>query len=609
MLVVAFRSKDLLRCMNLLPKRDRKRIKLVISAQLFLSLFDLIGVASVGILGALTVRGIQSTAPGDRVSKVLEFLGIQSLSFQSQVTVLGIITAGVFVFRTITSVFITRKTFLFLSRRSAEISSEQVTKILSNPRLILEEKNPQEIIYAATTGVSALVLGVIGSGVVFVSDAALLIVITAGLFLVDLEIALSTIVIFGSVGFFVFRLLGARARNLGSSSTHLNIESNNMIVELLGAYRENQVKSRQKYYSEKVERKRFELAEVMAEVQFLPNISKYVIESTLILGALFVSAIQFTSQDAPRAVAALSVFMAAGSRIAPAVMRMQQGAIQIRTNLGMGETTLNLVETLKNQNPNLPSLLPFENQHNGFVPTVSINPISFVYPKSNFVFENMKSINIQSGSSFAIVGPTGSGKTTLVDLILGILEPSVGTVEISGISPREASSRYPGAIAYVPQDVYIVSGSIRDNVCLGFDADAVPDFDVTRAIEIAQLSDFVDALPEGLETLIGENGISMSGGQRQRLGIARALLSKPKLLIMDEATSSLDSQTEETLSNAIKSLGGHTTLLIIAHRLSTVRDADQVCYIQNGKVLCVGSFHAVISQVPEFATQAQIMGL
>jgi ABC-type multidrug transport system fused ATPase/permease subunit len=606
---VAFRSKDLLRCMNLLPKRDRKRIKLVISAQLFLSLFDLIGVASVGILGALTVRGIQSAAPGDRVSKVLELLGIQSLSFQSQVTVLGIITAGVFVFRTIASVYITRKTLLFLSRRSAEISSEQVTKILSNPRLILEERNPQEIIYAATTGVSALVLGVIGSGVVFVSDAALLLVITAGLLLVDLEIALSTIVIFGLVGFFVFRILGTRARNLGSSSTQLNIESNNLIVELLGAYRENQVKSRQKYYSQKVERKRFELAEVMAEVQFLPNISKYVIESTLILGALFVSAIQFTSQDAPRAVAALSVFMAAGSRIAPAVMRMQQGAIQIRTNLGMGETTLNLVEILKNQSSNLPSLLPFESEHNGFVPNVSINQISFVYPKSNFVFENLQQIDIHRGGSFAIVGPTGSGKTTLVDLILGILEPSAGQVEISGISPREASSKYPGAIAYVPQDVFIVSGSIRDNVCLGFDADAVPDIDVKRAIEIAQLSDFVNALPEKLDTLIGENGISMSGGQRQRLGIARALLSNPKLLIMDEATSSLDSQTEETLSNAIKSLSGQTTLIIIAHRLSTVRDADQVCYIQNGKVLCVGSFEAVVSQVPEFATQAEIMGL
>ncbi len=606
---MAFRSKDLLRCMNLLPKRDRKRIKLVISAQLFLSLFDLIGVASVGILGALTVRGIQSAAPGDRVSKVLELLGIQSLSFQSQVTVLGIITAGVFVFRTIASVYITRKTLLFLSRRSAEISSEQVTKILSNPRLILEERNPQEIIYAATTGVSALVLGVIGSGVVFVSDAALLLVITAGLLLVDLEIALSTIVIFGLVGFFVFRILGTRARNLGSSSTQLNIESNNLIVELLGAYRENQVKSRQKYYSQKVERKRFELAEVMAEVQFLPNISKYVIESTLILGALFVSAIQFTSQDAPRAVAALSVFMAAGSRIAPAVMRMQQGAIQIRTNLGMGETTLNLVEILKNQSSNLPSLLPFESEHNGFVPNVSINQISFVYPKSNFVFENLQQIDIHRGGSFAIVGPTGSGKTTLVDLILGILEPSAGQVEISGISPREASSKYPGAIAYVPQDVFIVSGSIRDNVCLGFDADAVPDIDVKRAIEIAQLSDFVNALPEKLDTLIGENGISMSGGQRQRLGIARALLSNPKLLIMDEATSSLDSQTEETLSNAIKSLSGQTTLIIIAHRLSTVRDADQVCYIQNGKVLCVGSFEAVVSQVPEFATQAEIMGL
>ena len=607
--MVAFRSKDLWRCIALLPNRDRRRIRLVIFAQLLLSALDLVGVASVGVLGALAVRGIQSSAPGDRVASVLEILGIQNLEFQNQVMILGFLSAGIFVLRTIASVYITRRTLLFLSRRSAEISSEQIAKILSNPRLILEEQNPQEIIYAATSGVSALILGVIGSGVVLISDAALLIVISAGLLAVDPGIALTIIIIFGLIGFLVFRILSVRAKVLGSSSTELNVSSNNLIAEMLGAYRENQVKSRQKFYSLKIEDKRFALADVMAEVQFLPNVSKYLIESTLIIGALFVSAIQFRTQDASHAVAALSVFLAAGSRIAPAVMRMQQGAIQMKTNLGIGSSTLKLVESLKDANVELPKLLPFTLNHGDFVPKVSVAKISFQYPSSNFVFETSSAIEIKSGESFAIVGPSGSGKTTLVDLILGIISPDVGVIEVSGLKPQAASIRYPGAIAYVPQDVFVVSGSIRDNICLGFEPLEIPETEIWRAIEIAQLSELISSLPKGLDSVIGEGGANLSGGQRQRLGIARAILSNPRLLVMDEATSSLDSQTEETLTNAIRELSGHSTVIIIAHRLSTVRDANQVCYVQNGKVEFIGSFEEVVRQVPEFATQAQIMGL
>jgi ABC-type multidrug transport system fused ATPase/permease subunit len=608
-IAVAFRTEDLRRCIKLLPKRDRRKIKIVIAAQLALSGLDLLGVASVGILGALAVRGIQSTAPGDRVSSILQILGIQNLNFQQQVMILGFIAAGVFVMRTVASVYITKRTFAFLSYRSAEISSEQISKILSNPRLILEELNPQEIIYAATSGVSALVLGVVGSGVIFISDAALLIVIAFGLLVVDTSIAISTILIFGIIGYFVFKLLSNKARHLGSRNTQLNVESNNLIVELLGAYRENQVKSRQKFYSLKVEKKRFELAEVMAEVQFLPNISKYVIESTLIIGALFVSAIQFSAQDASHAVAALSVFLAAGSRIAPAVMRMQQGAIQIKMNLGMGQTTLNLVDSLQGLQAQLPALLPFKTEYTDFNPKINIDKLNFRYPNSNFAFQFNHSLQIKSGETFAIVGPSGSGKTTLVDLLLGILEPNSGSVLISGLPSLQALVNFPGAIAYVPQDVQIVSGSFRDNVCLGYDSTEVPESEIWRSAEVAQLSEFIRSLPMGLDTAIGESGTNLSGGQRQRLGIARALLTNPRLLVMDEATSSLDSQTENALSNAIRALSGRTTLVIIAHRLSTVRDADQVCYVREGRIEHVGTFEEVRAQVPEFATQAQIMGL
>lgn len=603
------RSKELKRCINLLPHRDRRKIKIVILAQLVLSGLDLLGVATVGILGALAVRGIQSSAPGNRVATILGFLNIENLTFQSQIMILGLVTAVVFIARTVASIYITKKTFLFLSRRSAEIASEQVSKVLSNPKVILQELNPQEIIYAATSGVSNLVLGVIGSGVVFISDAALLFVIAIGLLVVDPLMALNVILIFGVVGVFFLKALGTKARMLGAKSSSLSIESNNLIYELLGAFRENQVKSRQKYFATKISHKRFELADVTAEMQFLPNISKYVIESTLIIGALLVSAIQFSTQDASRAVAALAIFLAAGSRIAPAVMRMQQGAIQIKTNLGMSESTFKLEALLMNTKSNLPELLSFSTNHTGFEPLVEIDNVNFEYPNSNFNFSHSSNLKIIPGELFAIVGPSGSGKTTMVDLCLGILEPTKGRVSISGMKSKEAMVIHPGAIGYVPQDVLTINASLRDNICLGYDSNEVPNEDVWRAIEIAQLTDYVTELPLGLDTLIGDGGASMSGGQRQRMGVARALLTDPHLLILDESTSSLDSQTEVALSNAIKALGGKTTVIVIAHRLSTVRDADRVCYVFGGRIQAIGTFEEVRALVPEFASQAEIMGL
>jgi ABC-type multidrug transport system fused ATPase/permease subunit len=291
------------------------------------------------------------------------------------------------------------------------------------------------------------------------------------------------------------------------------------------------------------------------------------------------------------------------------VMRMQQGAIQIKMNLGMAHTTLNLVDSLQEVPVELPPLLPFRTDYADFNPRISIDKLKFRYPNSNFSFQYDQSVQIESGESFAIVGPSGSGKTTLVDLLLGILEPNSGSVRISGLSSQEALIKFPGAIAYVPQDVQIVSGSVRDNICLGYDSADVPESEIWRAAEVAQLSEFIINLPMGLDTAIGESGTNLSGGQRQRLGIARALLTNPKLLVMDEATSSLDSQTEDALSNAIRALSGRTTLVIIAHRLSTVRDADQVCYVREGRIAFIGTFEEVRNQVPEFATQAQIMGL
>ena len=213
------------------------------------------------------------------------------------------------------------------------------------------------------------------------------------------------------------------------------------------------------------------------------------------------------------------------------------------------------------------------------------------------------------GSSIAIVGTSGVGKSTLVDLLLGLLTPSTGKVRVSGINPDEAVSTYPGAIGYVPQDISIYNGSIRSNLGLGFNPDQISDATAYEALKKANLYDFVSKLPGGLDYSIDARGSNLSAGQRQRLGIARALITSPRLLILDEATSSLDNETEKIIIDSLVNLNKGLTVVIVAHRLSALRNLDCIVYLENGEIKGQGNFDQLRSAIPNFDHQATIAGL
>jgi ABC-type multidrug transport system fused ATPase/permease subunit len=248
-------------------------------------------------------------------------------------------------------------------------------------------------------------------------------------------------------------------------------------------------------------------------------------------------------------------------------------------------------------------------EHQGFNPQIKLDKVSFSYPGSTTKTLSEIDLMIEIGKKIAIVGPSGAGKTTLVDLILGIIPVDAGKITISGFEPLQSIKKWPGAIAYVPQDVMIFDASILENIALGFPSEPITKSLAEDALQEAQLIDFVDNLPEGINTRVGNRGMKLSGGQRQRLGIARALFTRPKLIILDEATSALDGQTESNMTASILGLDQTVTVLMIAHRLSTVRDADLVIYIENGEIKARGSFDEVRYQVPDFDSQAKLMGL
>ena len=600
-------SNEVIRSIEILPKGDRRKISLVLVIQIVMGLMDLLGIALIGVLGSLAVTGVQSQNPTGRVLSFINFLGLSENTFQIQAAILGSAAVFVLVSRTVLSVIFTRRILYFLSSRAAIISARLSEYLFSRDLLTVQQKSNQEIIYSLTTGVNVITVGIIGTLVNTFSDLTLLVIMMSGLFLVDAPVALITILMFGSLGLVLYRVLHKRAQRLGENDADLSISSTELITELLLSYREATVRYRRSHYSQVLEQRRRELSNTLSEIAFMPFISKYIIETAVILGALAISASQFIAKDASHAVATLSIFMAAGTRIAPAVLRVQQSAVTIKGSIGAAGPTLDLLDAMQLSGSSgtkvlIPNSEIFEN-------VASIRSTYFRYPgKESFAVRDIN-LDIKSGTINAIVGPSGAGKTTLVDLILGVVKPDSGEILVSNQTPAEAVKVWPGSISYVPQEISIFKGTLRHNIALGFPEDYFSDAEILEALDVSQLSNFVEDLPNGLDTAIGEAGFRLSGGQRQRIGIARALITKPKMLIMDEATSALDGETELSISKAIQELKGKVSIVLIAHRLSTVRNADKVIYMENGEILAVGKFEEVRNKVENFNNQANLMGL
>ena len=602
-------TSTLRRAFKILPENDRKKLILVSLIQISLGLLDLLGVLAIGLLGALSVTGLQSGTSGNRVSQALTFLHLSNLTFQDQAIILGIGAVTLLVGRTILSIIFTRRILFFLSRRGATISANLISRLLSQSMLVVQSSTTQQNLYAVTTGVTLITLQVLATATVLIADASLLIVMGIALFLVDPISAAGTFLVFFIIGFFLYQFMHVRAEELGKNTSEFSIRSNEKIIEVFSSFRESVVRNRRDYYAREIAKLRYRLADTSAEVSFLPYVSKYVIETAVIVGALLISCAQFLLHDAKHAITTLAIFIAAGTRIAPSVLRVQQGSITIRNGLGQATPTLDLIDVLGSA----PMVENLDDTvyllHDGFVPAIQLNDISFSYQnKANRAISDF-TLEILPGTSVAFVGPSGAGKTTIIDILLGVLTPDSGNVSISGVTPSQAVTKWSGAVAYVPQDVIIAAGTFRENVALGFPLESATNDLVMSALKIAHLHKFVESLPQGMDTQVGERGAKISGGQRQRLGIARAMFTRPSLLVLDEATSSLDAETEDSISKAISSLRGSTTVVMIAHRLSTVRNADLVVYMNGGKILAKGTFEEVRKIVPEFDKQARLMGL
>jgi ABC-type multidrug transport system fused ATPase/permease subunit len=602
--------------LGLLDRRDRRLLGLAVAVQIATALLDLLGVLLIGAVGALSLANVNGQSPPRRVTSVVSALGLGDLSGNALVAILAGAAAALLLTKSLVSPLLLARVFRFLARREAGVSARLAKGLLSRPLTFIHQRSSQQRAIALIDGVNSAVVSVLGQTVVGISEAALLALLAAVLMFANPVVALGAVFYFILVGFGLHKILGNRSGKLGAQRMTTGVASLSAVQEALGTYRELTVSDRRSLYVARIQELRRRQAEASAGIQMISILPKYISEGALVLGAFALAGALFTTQPIAVAAGTFALFIAAATRVMPSLLRLQTATLTIRSAAGAAALTFALAEDLgypldSPQTTEVHKTIQraLSCGYPDFDPTIELCDVTFTYPEAPSPAVQRISVKVRVGESVAFVGSTGAGKSTVADLILGVLQPDVGEVKLGGLAPADAVERWPGGLAYVPQNVVLVNDSVRANVTLGLPRDVVDDALVWDALGRAELAHYVDVQPAGLDTQIGEHGLRLSGGQRQRLGIARALFTRPRLLVLDEATSALDAETEHAIANMLEDLDADVTKVIIAHRLSTIRNADLVVYLEDGEVLAQGTFDQVLNRVPALRRQAALMGL
>lgn len=606
---------------SLLPKSKRKWLYLSAGVQVSLSVLDLIGIALIGLVASVAVSGIGVTSIPDWAQRFIDTVGLGGLTVTQLSAVLAVAAVVILVFKTVASAFMQRWITRFLAGQQAEVSTRLARGFLALPLANVQRWTTSEAIYALGAGVSAATTSLLSSATTIAAETFLFTIVGISLLIYDPILTISAGLFFATILLILQRSLSRWTARNAQTMTDSSIDTLTAVNEALLTYRETTVLHRRELYVDKYAGLVGRYARAGASNSFILEVPKYVLEASLYIGVLFLGFVQFMTKDWGSAAATVAIFLAASSRITPGILRLQGATINIRNAGVAAQPTFFMADYLVHQKaqgenePTAPKMTAQKiHQHlvtgyPDFDATVVVENISYSYSDATEPALKDVSVVVQPGQSAAFVGSTGAGKSTLTDIVLGVLEPESGSVTIGGLRPKEAIATWPGAIAYVPQAVALVGGSVRDNVALGMPRDLVDDELVWDALRRAHLADFLIENREGLDTSVGERGFRLSGGQRQRLGIARALYTRPKLLVLDEATSALDAETEQAIVQTLAELEGDVTTITVAHRLATVRNCDELLFLQQGRVVGRGTFDEVREQAEDFDRQASLLGL
>lgn len=510
------------------------------------------------------------------------------------------------VLKSVLAVAITKWGVRRIARYEVAIGDRLFRAYINAPWLSRLRRNSADMLQFSDSGVNATVNSFIIPGATLISEAVSLLAVIATLAIAQPMLALVTLLYMLALGGLLHFWSAKRARAVGETYLDAAVRTGRFVLEIVGAMKEVTLRNKEQEVAEVVKGSRTRTATARAEMAFLQGIPRYALEAGLVGGFVLVGGIGYLAGGVEQALSAIALFGLAGFRIAPSVVRAQTVVSGMISNLPFAKRLLHEMTDTELAAQAATSrnavAVPADAER------ISFENVSFRYAADDEPAVRGVSFDIELGSTVALVGESGAGKSTIVDLVLGLIEPSDGRVMLDDIPLSDMRHAWRERVAYVPQEVALFDATIAQNVALTWSDDADP-ARVRVALERAHLWDVVESRYGGVDAKIGERGLALSGGQRQRLGIARALYNDPLILVMDEATSALDSKTESAVTDSIAELQSEVTVIVVAHRLSTIKHSDRIFFLRRGELAGAGTFKELVAQYPDFAEQAHLAGL
>jgi len=577
----------------------------LVALRSILAFFDIAAIAAVGYL-ATSIGAIASGG----VSPKVEFAGITLPSVTNQtVPILAAIIIGLFVSKSLLNIALTGWATFFVAKIESK-AAKRISEIRFNGNLSEARKySLEEMMYAVTTGTSSAFNTLLNSVNNIFSDGVLFLsLIVAGFLFVDSSATLVGLLYFGLVALAIQYLIGPVTLRAQVENYHSSIKLTTSISNLLAVFRELTVSGKKGKYVADIHSAKTIATNSAAKSAFLATLPRHIIEAALIVGIALFFLAQVSSGDLASSVGKIGVFLAGAFRLTTALLPLQASFLGIKAALPSAKIAhdilMGLPELVERETKNLNNSEPLSHveQPIGAV----FENVTFSYPDSSSPALVNVNFTIEPGSQTALMGPSGAGKSTIADMLCLLISPTSGSVfQVTNSSNLEPS--VGGRVSYVPQKPGMISGTILENVALGVEPENVDRAEVISALQAAHLGILIQELPEGIDTSLGKLKDSLSGGQMQRLGLARAIYSKPNLLVMDEATSALDAESESEIQKTLEEMRGRVTVVVIAHRLNTIQHADKVILLEDGKVSDSGTFKELIARNPSVEKVVDLM--
>lgn len=588
------------RCLGFLDAKERRRWALLIPLSLVTAGFEALGAALIfGLIRVIDEPSRIHTQPS--LSRAYDLLG-----FESEGRFVIAFAGAVALF------YVTKNSMLFVqvwiaNKRAAisvaSLSSRLLRGYLSAPYAFHFSRNSAELIRNVSTSVEAAFRSVLVAGVSMITEMMLTLAVFAVLVVAAPGVTFATGVLMGGLFWLLLKLTHRQFRSWGKQMHALSAQILSNLHQSLGGVKEVKVLGRERYFYEGFEVLRMDASRLMWRRSALEQAPRLLVETLFVLGVTGVIVSFHSAGAAQEIVPLLGLFGYAGFRIMPSLHRMvyfvnsvRYGAVSVDEIHKDWQSVLASNDELHGEDV---EPLPYTD-------SIDIEDLTFRYPTGAREALKGVSIHIDRGEAIGIVGATGAGKSTFVDLILGLLEPTGGRISVDGVDIHDDVRRWQRRIGFVPQSIYLIDDTLRRNIALGVRDERIDEARIAESVKMAQLEPFVERLPDGLETTVGERGLRLSGGERQRVAVARALYSRPDVLVFDEATSSLDNRTEREMSRAIETLQGDKTLLIIAHRLTTVKRCDRLVFLEQGEVVAIGTYDELCRSNVKFREMAAL---